>query len=47
MSSNGIADSIDVIWERWKSKSLEPSSASPIGVDVAVATILEHVTKRQ
>ena len=46
MSSKGIADSIDVIWERWKSKSLEPSSASPIGVDVAVATILEHVTKQ-
>jgi len=47
MSSKGIADSIDVIWERWKSKSLEPSRASPIGVDVAVATILEHVTKQQ
>ena len=47
MSSKGIADSIDVIWERWKSKSLEPSNASPIGVDVAVATILEHVKQRQ
>jgi len=47
MSSRGIADSIDVIWEKWKSKTLEPSDASPIRVDVAVATILKNVTDAQ
>jgi len=44
MAPNTIADSLDGIWNKWKSKTLEPSSASPIGVDVAVATILKHVT---
>ena len=44
MTPQGIADSLDVIWNKWKSKILEPSDASPIGVDVAVATILQYVT---
>ena len=43
MAPSNIANSLDVIWKKWKSKTLEPSSASPIGVDVAVATILKHV----
>jgi len=47
MAPNTISDSLDVIWNKWKSKTLEPSSASPIGVDVAVATILQHVTDAQ
>jgi hypothetical protein len=44
MTPQGIADSLNVIWNKWKIKTLEPSDASPIGVDVAVATILQHVT---
>jgi hypothetical protein len=44
MTPQGIADSLDVIWNKWKSKKLEPSDAPPIGVDVAVATILKHLT---
>ena len=39
----GISDSLDVIWNKWKSKTLEPSDAPPIGVDVAVSTILQHI----
>ena len=44
MTPQGIADSLDVIWNKWKSKTLAPSDAPPIGVDVAMATILKHVT---
>ena len=43
MTPQGIADSLDVIWNKWKCKILEPSDAPPIGVDVAVATILKHI----
>jgi len=44
MTPQGIADSLDMIWNKWKSKTLEPTDTPPIGVDVAVATILKHLT---
>lgn len=49
MDAQNIANAINIVWDRWKNRTLEPSDATPIGVDVAMATILKHVenaTKR-
>jgi len=45
MNAEGIAQAIDLMWSRWKTRSLEPSSAPPVGVDAAVAEILRRVTE--
>jgi len=43
LNAQSIADAIHVVWNKWTSRTLEPSDSTPIGVGAAVTTILEHI----
>ena len=43
LDANSVAAAMDVVWSKWKSQSLDSSSVAPVGVDSAVATIMNRV----
>lgn len=43
VDAKSVVAALDDVWMKWQNKTLEPSGASPIGVDQAVSAILERV----